>query len=156
LVLADARNPEGNILFASDTDLAALSVTGETFVTPPFLGALLIHPMPEVSGRLALDGQLIAPDNRLFCIFSPDYRVLPFHFTADVRVPGLEPLPLSGTDHEVVRGGLATHPEGTSAAPQTIATLMKIAREYRTLTGSKLSVNDLSLPAGGVFDIFNT
>lgn len=60
-------------------------------------------------------------------------------------------------ERRVVRGcSLTTHPDGTSATPQTIATLLNIAREYRALSGSKLSVNDRSLPAGGLFDIFNT
>lgn len=157
LVLADPRNPGGQVFFAGDTDPAPLSVAGSTFVTPPFLGALISHSTPEVSGSLAIDGELTAPPNRLFCIFSPSGRMLPFHFTADVRIPGLEFLPASGPDYEVVRGGRDTHSDADStwATHQTIVTLLEIAKVYRALSGSKLSVNDLSLRAGGLFDVEN-
>jgi murein endopeptidase len=73
--------------------------------------------------------------------------------TVDVSVPGLEQLPADGENYQIVRGGTETHPQGTYAKPETIETLLEIAKNYREISGSKLSVNDLSLPAGGLFDI---
>jgi len=55
----------------------------------------------------------------------------------------------------VIRGGADTHPEGTYGTQKTLTRLQAIAGKYFKKTGRKLSVNDLSLPWGGLFDIQN-
>ena len=75
--------------------------------------------------------------------------------TLDVGVAGLGQLPDAGPFHVVVRGGTDTHPEGTYGTPDTVARLIVLAQEYFKVTDRRLSINDLSLPRGGLFDINN-
>ena len=73
-----------------------------------------------------------------------------------VRVLGLARLPDNSNYYVVVRGGTDTHLEGTYGTPETFKTLKNIAQKYFKRTdGRKLSINDLSLPMGGLFDIYN-
>lgn len=153
LVLNDARNPGGAVLYAHDTDASPLGVRGFTMETPPFVDATVRHPTPEASGRLAVDTTITAPPGGVFCFFDSAGRTLLTHAIVDVGVPDLEPLAAVGNDHQVVRGGTETHPDGTSGTADSTNTLLRIAAEYRRISGSQLSVNDLSLPAGGLFDI---
>jgi len=71
----------------------------------------------------------------------------------EIKVPGLAPFPQSGEHHVVVRRGADTHPDGAYGMPITIEILKEVAQEYFELTKRKLSINDLSLPEGGLFDI---
>lgn len=59
----------------------------------------------------------------------------------------------SGPYHTVARGDTAQHPEGTYGKFKTINTLELIAENYFKKVKRKLSVNDLSLPKGGLFDV---
>lgn len=74
-------------------------------------------------------------------------------WVVEVTIKFLERLPDSSPFHVVVRGGTDTHPEGTRGKPDTIERLQKIAQEYFKFAGRKLSINDLSLPKGGLFDL---
>jgi hypothetical protein len=56
----------------------------------------------------------------------------------------------------VVRGGTDTHPEGTYGTQKTLTRLQTISGAYFKLTKRKLSINDLSLPWGGLFDLCGT
>ena len=67
LALADARNPGGAVLCQADTDPAPLSVAGSTLRTPPLIRAEIIYHLPEVSGKIVADSQLIAPFGYWFC-----------------------------------------------------------------------------------------
>lgn len=77
------------------------------------------------------------------------------HF--DVGFP-LQPLvPLDDPSYLVVRGDTNRHPDGTSATAKTIQRLKQIADAYSVLvtpffSGARLSINDISLPKGGLFD----
>ncbi len=153
LVLADERNPGGGVLYPRDADGSPLRVAGNTQEVPPLAQAVLRHPAPQVSGRLAVVSTITAPAGQFFCFLDPAGRTLLTYAVIDVGIPGLESLPASGTDYQVVRGGTAEHPDGTNGTPGTVRKLLEIAGYYRDATGSMLSVNDLSLPAGGLFDI---
>lgn len=150
--LNDSRNLEGSVLYAHDSDPGPLDVAGFTMQTPPFIDATVRHPAPMVSGRLAVDTTITAPWGGTFCVFDPAGRTLLTHVVIDVRVPNLEPLG-AGNNHTVVRDGKEEHPYGTYGTNDSIATLLEIASEYRKQSNSALSVNDLSLPAGGLFDL---
>ncbi|MGD9598903.1 MAG: hypothetical protein AB7G76_08635 [Steroidobacteraceae bacterium] len=153
LVLADSRNPGGAVLYPRDADSSPLRVSGQTQEVPPFQQAVLRHPAPQVSGRLAVDMTITAPPGQFFCFLDPAGRTLLTYAVIDVGIPGLEPLPPTGTDYQVIRGGVAEHPDGTNGTSGTLRKLLEIAGYYHSAEGSKLSVNDLSLPAGGLFDI---
>jgi hypothetical protein len=64
-------------------------------------------------------------------------------------------MPASSAFHVVVRGGTGTHPEGTWGTLDTVGRAVYLAYEYFDLIGRRLSINDLSLPKGGLFDINN-
>jgi murein endopeptidase len=55
-----------------------------------------------------------------------------------------------------LRGGTATHPEGHWGTEDTIIKLKDIAEKYYKLSGRIISINDISLPRGGLFDYRNT
>lgn len=152
LVLNDSRNPGGSVVYAHDSDPGPLSVVGFTMQSPPFIDATVRHPAPEVSGHLAVDTTITAPLGGSFCAFDPAGRTLLTQVVVDVRVPNLEPL-VAGDNHHVIRGGTAEHPQGAYGTNDSVATLLEIASEYSKKSNSALSVNDLSLPAGGLFDI---
>jgi hypothetical protein len=87
------------------------------------------------------------------------------------RAPGLQPLG-AGDNYVIVRGGLQTHPDGTWATKGTAQAFTKLADDLRryqdlhnaALTGCNnrpqwlkgipkpVSINDIALPMGGVFD----
>lgn len=114
--------------------------------------ALVIHEMPEVAGQVQTKTRIVPPPGYV-CVAQCDDVTI----TLDVRVKGLEILPprqaTDQDDYVTLRGGTDTHPEGHWATRASLDTLREIAREYRALTGRPLSVNDLSLPRGGLFDI---
>ncbi|MEK6589496.1 MAG: penicillin-insensitive murein endopeptidase, partial [Nitrospinota bacterium] len=72
--------------------------------------------------------------------------------TLDIGISGFEPLPDNGVYHIVNRLDKDTHPEGTYGMPETVIKLEEIAQQYFYRTDRKLSINDLSLPKGGLFD----
>ena len=77
-------------------------------------------------------------------------------FKIDIKVPEFDSfserrrLPYRGS------GGTDTHPDGTRGTESTIKKLTEIAQRYFERTKRILSVNDLSLPDGGLFDFKNT
>ena len=77
-------------------------------------------------------------------------------FKIDIKVPEFDSFPNEGAYHIVARGGTDTHPDGTRGTESTIKKLTEIAQRYFERTKRILSVNDLSLPDGGLFDFKNT
>lgn len=143
--------PSGPLNFENgiDTDHTPFGVAGQTLNTI----AAVTHPIPYISGKIVSESTVTAPW-RWSCVYNCyTYNSWKYEYTYDVGISGLEALPASGDHHVVVRGGTATHPQGTSGTPETVETLNIIAEKYFILTdGRKLSVNDISLPMGGLFD----
>lgn len=131
----------------------SLEVKGQTRGTM----VQMIHPIPQVAGIIETEILIDAPPGYQCgfpCYTHTRYRAVG---KIDVGVGGLVRLEDSGLHHVVVRDGKDTHPEGTHGMADTLETLKKIAQKYFEVTnGRRLSVNDLSLPRGGVFDICNT
>ncbi len=111
---------------------------------------------PEAAGEVIVEATTIIKDENgdarecaapAGCTYN-----IPFH----VRYRDLKPLlPLEGEGiyHKVVRNGVDKHPNGTYAKTGTINKLEKIANDYYGITNNKLSINDMSLPWGGMFDL---
>jgi hypothetical protein len=78
-----------------------------------------------------------------------------FATTIDVGVPGLTSLPDVSPFYVKVRGGAPQHQDAAAffGTADTIFSLIEIADEYSDMTTRLLSVNDMSLPKGGLFDI---
>ncbi|GMR20156.1 MAG: hypothetical protein BMS9Abin36_0751 [Gammaproteobacteria bacterium] len=121
--------------------------------------AAVIHEMPEASGTLAGNSSLTILENYWCwyeCYTNKSWR---WKDSYELKYKGLteNPLPNSGQYHIVVRGdgipGGGQHPSGTHGMPDSINTLLRIAEEYYKLTGYRLSINDVSLPFGGLFDM---
>jgi hypothetical protein len=131
---------------------------------PVFGTAVILHQMPEASGNIVTETLVRAPLGwRCFlnCFDSLHGRTLT---TLNVGIPNLVPLAGSGTFHLVVRtpASQASHPEGTFGTLRTLALLEALAQDYAALSSilfpglsPKLSVNDISLPRGGMFDLNN-
>jgi hypothetical protein len=64
----------------------------------------------------------------------------------------LTPLP-PGSSYSVVRGGTAFHPDGTYGTPSLVATVQVLANRYQHNSMQTLSINDMSLEWGGIFDL---
>ena len=80
--------------------------------------------------------------------------------TIEIKVPGLQPLP-PGVSYRLVGrygepGVESLHVQNHYAAPVTLSRMPTISDQYFIRTGYMLRINDISLPWGGIFDIFNT
>ena len=75
----------------------------------------------------------------------------------EIGVDGLGDLP-AGQSYAVVRStnSMSLHPRGTAGTSDTLLRTAGIAQGYFQVTGRGLSINDLSLPRGGKFDIAGT
>ncbi len=123
----------------------------------------ITHQMPQVAGVIETEIFIYAPygDGPPIPCYSHEERSYRAEGTIDVKVPGLTQLPDSGDYHVVCRSEAcppppssgASHPYGTYGTQDTVNKLLKIAEKYYEFTdGRKLSINDLSLPKGGLFD----
>jgi hypothetical protein len=124
----------------------------------------VIYHTPEAAGavNLTYTFEPLAPGYRCvnweasrshrFLIFQ---KVCTYTHVMNVRVGYLYKLTEeSGYNHVVARNDTTNHPEGTYGTAETLYMLTYIAGYYRASTGGrKLSVNDLSLPYGGLFDL---
>ncbi|GAB4536926.1 MAG: hypothetical protein Fur0020_05270 [Thermodesulfovibrionia bacterium] len=70
----------------------------------------------------------------------------------NVRVPRL--VALGGGDTYRLTGGTSTHPNNHYGTPETNARIRAMARDYFEATGIAIGINDMSLPLGGLFDIY--
>lgn len=133
----------------TDTDPSPLGVRGQTQNSE----VLITHPMPQVAGKIIVEETLTAPPGRRCAGGCFTFNSQKRKNTIDVRIPGLTRLPTSTAFHITARGGTASHPEGTWGTLNTVGRAVYLASEYFKITGRRLSINDLSLPKGGVFDI---
>jgi hypothetical protein len=152
-----SQQPVGTIRDPNLGGAGAKSVTGQTGQT--FFGFTAEYTAPEPSGEVQF---LIswAPPSNYFC--QDDIEGVagqggnPCFMIRHVNIGfELEPLaPQDDTFYKVVRGDTNRHPDGTSGTPRTLATLKLIAAYYSNfIPPLRLSVNDISLPEGGLFDI---
>ncbi|MBI5197218.1 MAG: hypothetical protein HZA19_01270 [Nitrospirae bacterium] len=142
----DPGRPLGGLRFYGETGTGSSTISFRT----NFSVRGIRYVAPEVSGTVKLAGR-ISPTPPYYCVSHcrPQETIL-------VWVERLSKL-LERTDlpYVVARGGTGTHPEGTYGTSKTLTRLQAIADAYFEFTDRKLSVNDLSLPWGGLFDINN-
>ena len=131
-------------------DTPSTALGSETTVFADANGrAVLLYTAPEFGGRVVISATAIVGQETMV---SQD--------TLEVRVPGLQLLPTS-TNYDQV-GGTVRHtgpPSQTPndnhyGTPEMLAILADLAVAVDSLDdGSRLVVNDMSLPRGGLFDI---
>ena len=158
----------GKLLFPADQDGDPLRVKGITNATGSW--ATTVHELPQAGGRLQAKGQMQFFGGG-FGRPRFDRNTKQSEMTIDVRIPGLkrlpdptpfigDPLPPASSLYEKRRngpGGINTdmvHPNSVaySGTPFTVQTVPLIAEWYFSYSGRILSVNDISLPKGGVFN----
>ncbi len=110
--------------------------------------------MPEVSGNLAGESTLVLPRN-WFCVSGCfTFNSWRYADTYDVGIRNLAALPDMPSEYSKLRGGLDTHPHavGFTGTPLALQMLPLVAQNYFVLSGRLLSINDMSLIKGGLFD----
>ncbi len=152
----------GKLEYSADQDSARLSVRGTTLATTPLVYAEVMHKLPEVSGKIETDATVTSPHGWVCvssCYTKTSWRDT---ITYDVGIKGLVELPGSLNtenpatavgDYIKVRGDANVHPKGSFGTPFALAALKNIAKKYKKLKGRALSINDMSLPKGGLFDV---
>lgn len=118
------------------------------------------HTIPEVSGKIDTVLNLRVPPG--WHTVSPEScdgggTSWCFNTTIDVGVSGLTNLPDGNPLYTKVRGGSPQHTDAVaySGTADAVFYLTAIAELYNQLSNSVLSVNDMSLVKGGLFDIKN-
>lgn len=111
--------------------------------------AVIVHRIPQFAGRIPVRGFSIPPPGWV-CITTCN-----FSFTEDIGVDGLGDLPLEGDFYRVLRSpnSVGLHQRGAAGTSDAISGVSAIAQDYFSVAGQGLSVNDLSLPRGGKFDL---
>ena len=128
--------------------------------------AVVTHSMPEFSGKILTRVDLKVPlptpgwnwrctdgYGGWRCWDDKTHRIL---VTTDVRVPRLESLPDGAAAPYIKeRGGAANHKNADAyyGLPVANSALTQMANMFKKRTGVPLSVNDMSLPKGGKFDV---
>lgn len=146
---------DGALEYPADADPAPLSVEGKTLSTPPFHSARVVHNLPTAAGKLATDAYLVAPPGWICvsgCYTRTSWR---YQIDYDVGVQGLMSLPDDETVYSKVRSDDNNHPNGVAyyGTPLSLQMIRLVAENYFVYSGRMLSVNDMSLPKGGLFDI---
>ena len=149
--------PNRDLEYLYDLSPHALIVLGSTKPTFGINYARIRYPIPEISGRISVEAEVHTPVGWTcgsFC-YTKTSRL----FTTDyiVRHPGLVSLPDPGEDdgYIKVRSPEAEHPdeEAFFGTERTVLVLARLAEEYLQASGRVLSVNDMSLRYGGLFDV---
>ncbi|NGZ09729.1 MAG: hypothetical protein CV088_10135 [Nitrospira sp. LK70] len=111
--------------------------------------AIILHRIPQFAGRILVTGFIIPPPGWV-CITGCN-----FNFTEAIGVDGLGDVPLTGQNYRVVRSpaSVTLHERGAVGTSDAVSGVLGIAQDYFQVTGRGLSVNDLSLPRGGKFDL---
>lgn len=111
--------------------------------------AVIMHRIPQFAGRIPVSGFLVPPPGWV-CVTTCN-----FGFTEEIGVDGLGDLPVEGDYYRVLRSpaSVGLHEKGASGTSDAVSGVTAIAQDYFQVTGRGLSVNDLSLPRGGKFDL---
>lgn len=127
--------------------------------------AVVTHSMPEFSGKIVtrVDLKVQPPTSNSYwlcresdshrCLDSSTSRTL---VTMDVRVPKLESLPSAATAPYIkYRSPDENHQDADAfyGLPTAISALTQMASLFKEGVGAPLSINDMSLPKGGKFDV---
>jgi hypothetical protein len=162
----------GSLDYPSDIDPDPMAVQGETFPGVPYADyAIVAYPIPEVSGEVQMDTRITILSPYWYCA-SDCYTAKMFWFQDlfHIGVQGLVEVPdpgLSGHHYIKSRTAEAEHPNAVAfnIKPEHLTQLYKIADEYYTAFQTDkiyqethgvprpLSLNDMTLPLGGLFDI---
>jgi hypothetical protein len=110
---------------------------------------VVLHNLPQVTGQIETRITIVPPSG-YFCLGNCQPTV-----TLDVSVEGLLELEAGGPghDHIIVRSGTVAHPKGSHGVADTLDRIRNIAGAYMEVTQRQLSLNDISLPKGGMFDL---
>jgi hypothetical protein len=139
-----------------DTDPAPYGVAGVTATGTNGWGKV-VHEMPEVSGNLAGTATMVLPRN-WYCV-SGCYTFNSWRYedTYDIGIRNLAELPTlpPGGDYVKVRSPDTNHPDSVAftGSAFTLQMLPLVAQNFQIISGRTLSVNDMSLVKGGLFDI---
>ncbi len=143
--------------YGADANPAPYGVTGSALSTPPRTSAQVKHVLPEVAGRIATDALVETPYGWSCvsrCYTRTSWR---FNINYDVQVRELEELPSPGANgpYTRVRAPDSNHLDSVAffGTRFAIQYLKLVAENYSVLSGKTLSVNDISLLKGGLFDI---
>lgn len=141
-----------------------LEITGQTDRQDTHV----LYPIPEEGGIIAVQDDMYTPPDwfcAYYCFSPKDFR-----WQEDFEIGYFDPvytntqlvrLPEEGDDYVVVDHDGITHSDSTGYAygtylrPEAKQLLLEIARQYHNKTGAKLSLNDMSLPLGGLFDFLH-
>lgn len=150
---------------STDLDSTPYGVMGFTKTTssfdPNWGWAYVEYEVPQASGIVMGESELKITTNDWVCA-SNCYTRDSWRFadTYDIGVPNLIELPgpfpgVPGINYTKSRKSDSKHTNDVAfhATGPTIYLLILVAEEYKELSGRILSVNDMSLPRGGVFDI---
>jgi hypothetical protein len=138
-----ARQKVGTVRDGNAPGAGGESVTGETLN-----GFTVVYTAPEASGQVQFTTTWTPPPSYVFVDGST------FIYRFDVGFP-LQDLNLVDPFFGVIRGDTNRHPNGTSGTANTLKRLKDLAALYYSMTGQvqRLSINDISLPQGGLFDV---
>ena len=143
-----APQPLGTIRDVNTPGAGGVSVTGSTLN-----GFAVVYKAPEASGKVEFvttwtfpRGYLCLDNLRPTCTDTD-------HFDVGLQLQKLDPL--NDIFYTVIRDNTDTHPDGTSGVANTINKLKVLAVLYYIKTNQvrRLSINDISLSLGGLFDI---
>lgn len=167
LLYRDDQGGAHAIAFPGDSNPAPLAATGTTFGPPnlaPFADPYFLHDQPQVAGIYTWESTATAPPGYVWSDrirFTRD--TVKAVGTTNVGVEDLRwlPDPGAGDDYIKVRGGpgrtVGTDPYHVDAVahfgtPLSLQYIPLLATNYSIYRGRRLSVNDMSLPKGGVFE----
>lgn len=165
-------NPPGELENPADLSPVPLVVVSQQFDNPdPFVGVIIDHQVPQASGVIAVEGEMLLPRGwrcEDFCFDPTSWQWEGFvHVRPLATLTQLPGAPCVETpDHYIKERKFndevcdkdPNHRDAVAYAgtPFTLQALSRLARNYHRLTnGIALSVNDMSLPKGGVFDLDN-
>ena len=152
------------VRYVGDMDGRPLFVEGPS---PLNLGDGFLWTVPQVGGYYEFKAGMLPPDGKKFLEFTfvpggviittVDRAEATGRLNVTARADGLKQLPDDNvTFYRKDRNGDAEHPDAVSYAAQDIthAALRAIGRSFNNNTGSLISYNDISLPKGGLFEVF--
>jgi len=109
---------------------------------------------PEVAGTQEVSAVMETAPGWVCISLCYTRTIRRFEYKLRIGYEGLEPLPEPGDHYDVTRGDSQPdeHPEGTHGKERTINDIKYLSRQYfLNREGVGLSVNDISLPYGGIF-----
>lgn len=126
---------------------------GGTFLIGSTLnGFTVVYKAPEASGRVEFDtswtfprGYVCLDNGRQTCSFTD-------HLEVAIELQPLDP----DASLFILTGATTPHPLNHFGTADAVTRLRMIAQKYKKDTQKKLSINDMSLPNGGLFDLCST